>query len=192
MVEAFQFWLFWMGIALAAFGGFGFGYGRWRYKKAAELHACTKVPPENDARESAKKIGSFLRKRSWVCDMRHCSNGSVAGYNTFLAESIFDGHEQTVMQFIRLCHALGCEVVVRQVNSECADIEADTDAEVRSRMRKEWYAAYKRYDGYIGSVSYHYDFKRGETKPFWKFYPEDGLLEKLAEERPDLFKSEYP
>ena len=103
----FEFWCGGIILTFAISVGFGLGYGRWRYKKAAELHACTKVPPENDAKESAKRIGSFLSKRAWVCNMRLCHNSSIAGFNTTLATRIFDGCENNVIQFI-------CTVIISQ------------------------------------------------------------------------------
>lgn len=62
------------------------------------------------------------------------------GFQSGFVSGVVFGQQQEVIEFIRLCHACGCEVVVREVSTE--DIEADPNTlnEVKTTMRDDWYA----------------------------------------------------
>ena len=122
-------------------------YGRWRYKGALLNKGCTEVPPMDDAIKSAEEIGSFLSKRAWACGCSWCKNKKITGYDDAYASDLFWGKNNEVARFIRMCHALGCEVIVRERREDCGDIEesvTDEAREVRTKMRKEWYAAWEK------------------------------------------------
>ena len=121
----------------------GLAYGYFQYKGALLNHACTKVPPSDDARKSAKDIGGFLCRRTWTHGGMETLWGNAPeqyGFQSGFVSGVVFGQQQEVIEFIRLCHACGCEVVVREVSTE--DIEADPNTlnEVKTTMRDDWYA----------------------------------------------------
>lgn len=177
-MSTFSLWLLCIiGIFVASWG-FGWGYGYWRYKRAVELHACTDCPPSDDAIESAKTISSFLSKRAWVCHLTACTDKNILGFSNEDARNYLSNYYSWVAP-IRIAHALGCEILVRQVTDEPEDIERKVDTEVRSKMRKEWYAAYKKRDAYMGVGSW-YDLREGNPiKSIEDFYEEGGALDTL-------------
>lgn len=128
-----------------SFGFAAWVYGRWKYKGALLNHACTKVPPSDDARKSAKDIGSFLCRRTWTHGGMESLWGDADGRYGFHAGFVSDvvfGHNRDVIEFIRLCHACGCEVVVREVDTKDIEEEPDTLKEVKTSMRGDWYAGH--------------------------------------------------
>lgn len=93
----------------------------YEHRISVLLNMPASCPPLDDGLESAKAIGRFLSKRA---------NGNLqiligeAGCEEYSRSDVFNiywGENYQVATFIRLCHALGCEVVVRQVGTE--DIE---------------------------------------------------------------------
>ena len=121
----------------------GLAYGYYQYKGALLNHACTKVPPSDDARESARSIGGFLSKRTWThAGMKTLWSDATERYGFqegFVGDIVF-GQNQDVVEFIRLCHACGCEVVVREVDTRDIEENPDILKEEKSKMREDWYA----------------------------------------------------
>ena len=100
----------------------------YEHRISVLLNMPASCPPLGDGLESAKAIGRFLFRRA---------NGNSqilidkVGYGEYSRTDVFNiywGENYQVVTFIRLCHALGCEVVVRQMGTE--DIE-------RSRIPEE-------------------------------------------------------
>lgn len=115
-------------IVLAAYvGGYivSFLYGEWRYRKACcqDLSEC---PPHSNTKEYAKRIGRFFAVRSWICNSQRLQepNPSIRKHtdkfklSQGFATGVYKGNAFTLITFIRLCHALGCTVYVRQTNFE--------------------------------------------------------------------------
>ena len=112
-----------------------------RRGNARKIGGCAYLPSEHDAADSAKRIGVMLRKRadvvcfdSWYERTKDKGIGEMS--------SIFYGSNYGMVSFIRLCHFVGCEVVVRPVADPDVDIENDPDGskEVISKIKKEYYA----------------------------------------------------
>lgn len=80
------------------------------------MNAPTACPPLDNALKSAKEIGMFLFKRSG-----YNLNILPEDYNREDIRKIYWGEGYQVITFIRLCHALGCDVLIRQKGSD--DIE---------------------------------------------------------------------
>lgn len=121
----------------------GLAYGYFQYKGALLNHACTKVPPSDDARKSAKSIGGFLCKRTWTHGgMQTLWNDATElyGFQSGFVSGIVFGKNRDVIEFIRLCHACGCEVVVREVDTKDIEEDPETLKEVKTQMRDDWYA----------------------------------------------------
>lgn len=100
----------------------------YEHRISVLLKVPVSCPPLDDALKSARAIGHFLL-------IRANGNSKIlidkVGYGEYSRTDVFNiywGENYQVVTFIRLCHALGCEVVVRQVGTE--DIE-------RSRIPEE-------------------------------------------------------
>lgn len=85
------------------------------------LNAPVVCPPLDDALKSARAIGSFLSARCKATGGSTLVPKGETGINELRMRSIMLGDEMAIAEFIRLCHSVGCEVVVRQVGTE--DIE---------------------------------------------------------------------
>lgn len=92
------------------------GYNRHRKKLCQELHAAYQFPWPDDATTCQRVIDRFL------CDAQK----SIADPSE---ESKLwkmpDRRSEDINFFIRMCHALGCEIVIRRVANH--DIEEDPD-----------------------------------------------------------------
>ena len=112
-----------------------------RRGNAKRIMGCAYMPTKPDAADSAKRIGVMLRKRAdVVCFDVWYEKTKDNGIEDM--SSIFYGGNYGMVSFIRLCHFVGCEVVVRPVADPDADIEDDPDGskEVISKIKKEYYA----------------------------------------------------
>lgn len=112
-----------------------------RRGNAKRIRGCAYMPTQHDAADSAKRIGAMLRKRAdVVCFDIWFEKTKENGIEDMT--SIFYGGNYGMVSFIRLCHFVGCEVVVRPVADPDVDIEEDPDGskEVISKIKKEYYA----------------------------------------------------
>lgn len=96
----------------------GFTSCYYEHRITKLLNAPTSCPPLDDALKSAKEIGFFLANRAnWNYNIL-ITNGN---YQSQDISNIYFGENYQVVTFIRLCHALGCEVIIKQKGAE--DIE---------------------------------------------------------------------
>lgn len=158
-------------VALIALGSYGLGYlfGKRRYNEDVERGTETECATSDDAYESARNIRKFLFKRAWVCDTDKCSKENVRGISNEEKFRALLGGGWVVP--VRIAHALGCELIVRQVTGTPAPA-GEEDNEVRSRMRREWYAGYKPRPGVASEND-------GRPKPINDFYEKDGVMDTL-------------
>lgn len=95
---------------------FLWGYNRQRKKLCQELHAAYQFPWPDDATKCQDAIQAFLRKAE--------RNIAVPSDEMKIWESP-DSSSSDINFFIRMCHALGCEIVIRRVADH--DIEINPD-----------------------------------------------------------------
>lgn len=88
---------------------FRLGYGFCQSDKAKKLNACTTCPPPDDAIASKQETDSFLFE---IAEKR---------VDEQIYHSLQTEDSTQIVEFFRLCHALGCEVVIRKVSND--DIE---------------------------------------------------------------------
>lgn len=93
----------------------------YEHRISVLLNKPTSCPPLDDALKSAKAIGKFLYFRANCNTQILIDKVGPGEYSRVDVFDIYRGKNYQVVTFIRLCHALGCEVVVRQVGTE--DIE---------------------------------------------------------------------
>ena len=133
-------------------------YFRRKYKMAIIDHASgTEVPPSNDSAKSLKDIGEFLTRRQWA-------------YSLCESSAYLIKYSEPLRRFIRLAHALGCEVIVRQVDDNRPD--GDDDKEQRTTMRKEWYAVDKKKEKPI-------PWDMSKEREMEELYKQDGIIDTL-------------
>lgn len=98
--------------------------GYYRRKICRIMNAPIVCPPLDNALKSASDIGRFLNERCVaIGGQTYTPKGEVA-IEEHKLKKIFMGEEIAIAEFIRLCHAVGCEVIVRQVGTD--DIEDKT------------------------------------------------------------------
>lgn len=89
------------------------GYYQTKIYKA--LNMPITPPPLDDSIALAKEIGNFLYERD-IASGRILSGTYVSTHiNQTRINSILIGKEMAVIDFIRICKLLGCEVIVKQV-----------------------------------------------------------------------------
>lgn len=98
-----------------------------------------KCPSLDDSIEQAKKIGDFLSERYDTIGS-YAFKVSDAGCSPASIDRILKGKESGVIDFIRMCHACGCEVVIKQVDSMDVETSGNTP---------------EYYEQYISSISSH-------------------------------------
>ena len=95
------------GVLIALVGiVFLWGYNRQRKKLCQELHAAYQFPWPDDATKCQDAIWAFLRKAE--------RNIAVPSDEMKLWEAP-DSRSSDINFFIRMCHALGCEIVIHRV-----------------------------------------------------------------------------
>lgn len=89
------------------------------------MNAPLECPPLDNAIKSSKAIGAFLFDRYKAIGKGNNpkKEAGIAGLDMF---SMGTSTCMQFIEFIRLCHALGCEVVVRQVGTEDIEDPANT------------------------------------------------------------------
>lgn len=111
---------------LGVFIGFSFlwGYNRHRKKLCRELHAAYLYPYTDSAIKSQSEIYYFLRK---------AGREVAAPTEEHQLWQLLSDRDPDIRFFIRMCHALGCEIVIRRVADH--DIEAWPDDPEITRLR---------------------------------------------------------
>lgn len=104
-----------------------FFIGRISIKKEVyerKIKVPTVSEKDVDCVKAAKNIGRFILLRSHP-GMRLSS----CGVNEYSYEMITGGKSCDLIEFLRICYHIGCEVVIRQIDTQ--DIESpDTDPKV--------------------------------------------------------------
>lgn len=95
--------------------------GYYNHRISKLLNAPLECPPLDDALKSAREIGRFLSKRANYNTEILITKVDNKNYRREDVSDIYWGKNYQVATFIRLCHAVGCEVIVRQRGLE--DIE---------------------------------------------------------------------
>lgn len=110
-------------------------YGRYKVKAAVELKACVKIPPCDDADRSVKSMVSFICKRMYALGFPGMGSDGFSMLDTFDPDM-----KREMTKFVKMCHACGCEVVVRQVANYDIEEQSNEVNQVVSEMREDWYA----------------------------------------------------
>lgn len=100
-------------------------YRKYNVQRALKLPKC---PPQcnDNAIKEAKAIGAFLHERAKACGVYILDAPEKTGACYRDVWDIMHGEERGTVTFIRLCHHLGCEIIVRQQGTE------DTEGEENS------------------------------------------------------------
>lgn len=108
------------------------------WKRCKQMRMPIGVLPSNDAKKSAEEIGRFLLYRAHPTNKTYMRS-AYDGIQDCTCVDIMYGKCFEVVEFIRMCHSLGCEVVVREATTPDTDIEEDPQRmkEIISRMREE-------------------------------------------------------
>lgn len=100
------------------------GYNRHRKKLCQELHAAYQFPWPDDATTCQSAIDLFL----------YNAQKSIAEPSEeSLLWKMPDRRSEDINFFIRMCHALGCEIVIRRVADH--DIEEDPENPMLVKVR---------------------------------------------------------
>lgn len=107
-------------------------------RKALNLPRFTS--PVDDSFVQAKEMGRFLSQRAEACGIYFHHAPDTCGIDRKDFYRISSGEEHAVSELIRLCHVVGCEIVIRQTDT--ADIETrsnppDVFAEKIIKMKEQ-------------------------------------------------------
>lgn len=104
--------------------------------------ALPKNPPwyPDSAMKSAREIGDFLFERADVCGVYFMTADKDTGVSYEAIRDIADGKDTHIVNFLRMAHFLGCEVVIRQIGTSDTEDSATTPqvyAEMIARIEEE-------------------------------------------------------
>lgn len=104
--------------------------------------ALPKNPPRypDSAMKSAREIGDFLFERADVCGVYFMTADKDTGVSYEAIRDIADGKDTHIVNFLRMAHFLGCEVVIRQIGTSDTEDPATTPqvyAEMIARNEEE-------------------------------------------------------
>lgn len=104
--------------------------------------ALPKNPPRypDSAMKSAREIGNFLFERADVCGVYFMTADKDTGVSYEAIRDISDGKDTHIINFLRMAHFLGCEVVIRQIGTSDTEDPATTPqvyAEMIARIEEE-------------------------------------------------------
>ena len=90
--------------------------------------ALPKNPPRypDSAMKSAREIGDFLFERADVCGVYFMTADKDTGVSYEAIRDIADGEDTHIVNFLRMAHFLGCEVVIRQIGTSDTEDSATT------------------------------------------------------------------
>ena len=94
------------------------------------------VTDSKDSELTAFKIGRFLKRRQDECQLfiGQSKHPKIRSFSKTLSKEIFSGKNKELIEFIRVCHALGCEIEVRQISDTTS---SNNDVEIKSVMNTE-------------------------------------------------------
>lgn len=100
-------------------------YRRYNIHRALGL---PKNPPRypDSAMESARAIGSFLFSRAKICGVYFMTADKDTGVSYEAIRDISRGKDTHIVNFLRMAHYLGCEVVIRQIGTTDTEDPATT------------------------------------------------------------------
>lgn len=100
-------------------------YRRYNIHRALNL---PKNPPRypDSAMKSAKEIGKFLFTRAEICGVRFMTADKDTGVSYEAIRDISRGKDTHIVNFLRMAHFLGCEVVIRQIGTTDTEDPATT------------------------------------------------------------------
>ena len=90
--------------------------------------------------KSAREIGLFLFNRAKICGVHFMTADKDTGVSYEAIRDISRGKDTHIVNFLRMAHYLGCEVVVRQTGTSDTEDPATTPqvyAEMISRIEEE-------------------------------------------------------
>lgn len=104
--------------------------------------ALPKNPPRypDSAMKSAREIGDFLFERADVCGVYFMTADKDTGVSYEAIRGIANGKDTHIVNFLRMAHFLGCEVVIRQIGTSDTEDSATTPqvyAEMIARIEEE-------------------------------------------------------
>ena len=104
--------------------------------------ALPKNPPRypDSAMKSAREIGDFLFERADVCGVYFMTADKDTGVSYEAIRDIAGGEDTHIVNFLRMAHFLGCEVVIRQIGTSDTEDSATTPqvyAEMIARIEEE-------------------------------------------------------
>lgn len=104
--------------------------------------ALPKNPPRypDSAMKSAREIGDFLFERADVCGVYFMTADKDTGVSYEAIRDISNGKDTHIVNFLRMAHFLGCEVVIRQIGTSDTEDPATTPqvyAEMIARIEEE-------------------------------------------------------
>lgn len=112
--------------------------------REANIRKALSIPkhtaPTDDSFEQAREIGNFLHQRAQAGSIRLHNAPDVCGIDRKDYYRISCGEDHAISQLIRLCHSVGCEIVIRQTGTD--DLESRTNtpdvfAEKIIRMKEQ-------------------------------------------------------
>lgn len=112
---------------------------KYRVHRAMKLPKCPPVYSD-DARKQAKLLGGFLCGRKKNTGLLFFEGKDGTGISYIRSSRIFNGKDEGVVTLIRLCHYLGCEIVIRQIGYDDLENREDTPeilAEYIAKLEKE-------------------------------------------------------
>lgn len=100
-------------------------YRKYNVHRALNL---PKNPPRypDSAMKSAREIGSFLFHRADTCGVYFLTADKDTGVSYDAISDIADGKDKHIVNFIRMAHFVGCEVVIRQIATSDTEDPATT------------------------------------------------------------------
>lgn len=111
--------------------------GYLAYGKTRNDGRFKRSTPKRNTGEAVKEIQRVIAGRSLAIGFNHLRAIKERKFpERFLIGYSCSGMIITIRALVRLCHALGCEITVRQVGLENNEL---TETKVVSRMREEWY-----------------------------------------------------
>lgn len=115
---------------------------KYRKYNIHRVLALPKNPPRypDSAMKSAREIGDFLFERADVCGVYFMTADKDTGVSYEAIRDIADGKDTHIVNFLRMAHFLGCEVVIRQIGTSDTEDSATTPqvyAEMIARIEEE-------------------------------------------------------
>lgn len=94
-----------------------YGIVKWKQHNVKRALNLPKRAPHymDDAYQSAKKVGTFLRYRRYVTGVDLGKQSDATGIPANVLNKIGSGECMEIVYLMRMAHHLGCEVIIREV-----------------------------------------------------------------------------